>query len=122
MLAMPFERGATDGRRGGHFVAIEIQRDTSKVKEAFASLAEVERALDYAMTVPVVVDSAETLADQCPADIARKTVGGWPAGGTDAGMRLTSQPLARGIVTRRAATAFAGAMRRTEIRRMKAAE
>jgi hypothetical protein len=74
IVHIPFDRGATQDRRDGNFVAIEIKRDRNKVREAFASLAAIERALDYALTILIVVDSAETFAEQCPPDIARKTV------------------------------------------------
>ena len=74
IVHIPFERDLTRVRRDGNFVAVEIKRDINDVPAAFENLAVIERALDYALTVLVMVNSPDTCAGQCPADIAPKTV------------------------------------------------
>lgn len=74
LIHIPFERGSTECRMQGNFVAIEIKRRSADVKEAFESLRKISEALDYALTVFVNIDSQQTHADLCPASIAQRTV------------------------------------------------
>jgi hypothetical protein len=74
IIHVPFDRGATEHRRDGNFVAIEIKRKSADVEEAFESLRKIRETLDYPLTVFVNIASQETHADSCPASIARQTV------------------------------------------------
>ena len=74
IVHIPFERDLTRVRRDGNFVAVEIKRDINAVPAAFENLALIARSLDYTLTVLVMVNSPDTCAGQCPADIAPKTV------------------------------------------------
>jgi hypothetical protein len=74
LIHIPFERGTTECRTQGNFVAIEIKRRSADVQEAFESLRKISEALDYALTVFVNIDSQQTHADLCPASIAQRTV------------------------------------------------
>ena len=60
IVHVPFERGLTRVRREGNFVAVEIKRDLSDVPAAFENLAVIEGALDYALTLVVMVNSSDT--------------------------------------------------------------
>ena len=60
IVHIPFERDLTRVRRAGNFVAVEIKRDINDVPAAFENLAVIERALDYALTVLVMVNSPDT--------------------------------------------------------------
>ena len=74
IIHVPFGRGATEHRRDGNFVAIEIKRKSADVEQAFESLRKNCEALDYPLTVFVNIASQETHADSCPASIAHQTV------------------------------------------------
>jgi len=74
IIHIPFERGVTGSRGEGNFVAVELKRDKSKVAGAFENLRQMKEHLGYALTVLVMLDSAETFASMCPKAIARQTV------------------------------------------------
>ena len=92
IVHIPFERGLTRVRSDGNFVAVEIKRDINDVPAAFANLAVIERALDYTLTVLVMVNSPDTCAGQCPGGyrakdgVLRSTTGERQARSTNAGM------------------------------------
>jgi hypothetical protein len=76
IVHIPFEREATESRKHGNFVAVEIKiRATQKeAQEDFESLETIKQALNYPLTIFLNVGSLETYARLCPASIATQTV------------------------------------------------
>ncbi len=74
IIHIPFERGKTEARTEGNFVAIEIKRDKSDVETAFENLRLIRDKLHYPLTIFIMVDSEETYAALCPRGIAGQTV------------------------------------------------
>jgi hypothetical protein len=74
IIHIPFDRGTSENRKAGNFVAIEIKRRSADVQQAFESLRMIHEALNYQLTVLVNIDSQQTHAEECPASIAQQTV------------------------------------------------
>ena len=76
IIHIPFERGVTNSRREGNFVAVELKCRASRRQagNAFENLRQIKEALNYPLTVFVSVDSANTYAELCPGSIAAQTV------------------------------------------------
>jgi hypothetical protein len=76
IIHIPFERGVSDSRREGNFVAVELKRRASRRQawDAFENLRQIKEALNYPLTVFVNVDSVNTHAELCPGSIAAQTV------------------------------------------------
>jgi hypothetical protein len=75
IIHVPFERGVSEGRGDGNFVAMELKRRATgkKAKEAFANLAQMKKALKYPLTIFINIDSEQTHAALCPKSIAGQT-------------------------------------------------
>jgi hypothetical protein len=75
IIHVPFERGVTERRDKGNFVAMELKRRaTSKTaKGAFANLAKMKKALKYPLTIFINIDSDQTHVALCPKSIAGQT-------------------------------------------------
>jgi hypothetical protein len=75
IIHIPFERGVTESREEGNFVAMELKRGaTSKTaKGAFANLAKMKKALKYPVTIFINIDSDQTHVGLCPKSIAGQT-------------------------------------------------
>ena len=76
LLHVPFERGETQNRWEGNFVALELKLRAS-AKDAdddFSSLSLLALKLSYPLTIFLNIDSSETYFKQCPAEIAQQTV------------------------------------------------
>lgn len=76
IIHIPFERGVTNSRREGNFVAVELKCRVGRRQagDAFENLRQIKEALNYPLTVFVNVDSANTHAELCPGSIAAQTV------------------------------------------------
>lgn len=76
IVHVPFDRGATESRRQGNFVAVELKRRANKqmAEAAFDNLRQIKEALDYPLTIFVNVDSSDTYAELCPDAISTQTV------------------------------------------------
>lgn len=76
IIHIPFERGVTNGRREGNFVAVELKRRAGRRQAgiAFKNLRQINEALNYPLTVFVNIDSANNHAELCPGSIAAQTV------------------------------------------------
>jgi hypothetical protein len=75
IIHIPFERGETNSRNQGNFVAIEIKCRATQAKamEDFESLRLMKETLGYPLTIFLNVDSARTFAELCPRSIAPQT-------------------------------------------------
>jgi hypothetical protein len=75
IIHIPFERGFTNSREEGNFVAIELKRRASRkqAEGAFENLRQIKEALDYPITFFVNIDSANPYAELCPRSIADGT-------------------------------------------------
>ena len=76
IVHIPFERGLSERRDEGNFVAIELKRRATdkRARDAFSSLSKMRKALKYPLTVFINIDSKETHANLCPKSIADQTV------------------------------------------------
>jgi hypothetical protein len=76
IIHVPFERGVTESREEGNFVAMELKRRaTDKTATgAFTNLAKMKKALKYPLTIFINIDSNETHSALCPKSIAGQTV------------------------------------------------
>lgn len=76
IVHIPFDRGLTDRRDQGNFIAIELKRRATpkKAKEAFKKLALMEKALNYPLRIFINVDSEQTRFELCPKSIVDQTV------------------------------------------------
>lgn len=74
IIHIPFDRGVTERRSDGNFVAIELKRNEKDVVAAFENLRQLKERLDYPLTILVMIDSMKTYADLCPESIADQTV------------------------------------------------
>lgn len=75
IIHVPFERGLADERDEGNFVAMELKRRATvkRAKDAFASLAQMKKALKYPLTIFINIDSDQTHSKLCPKGIAGQT-------------------------------------------------
>jgi len=74
IIHVPFEPGASQNRREGNFVAVEIKRKSADAEQAFDSLRQISEALNYALAIFVNIDSDKTHIELCPPGIAERTV------------------------------------------------
>lgn len=76
IIHIPFERGVTNSRREGNFVAVELKRRAGRrrAEAVFENLRQIKENLNYPLTVFVNVDSANPHAESCPGSIAAQTV------------------------------------------------
>jgi hypothetical protein len=75
IIHIPFDRGVTESRRQGNFVAVELKRRADKrlAEDAFDNLRQIKEALDYPLTIFVNIDSSDTYAEICPGEISAQT-------------------------------------------------
>ena len=76
IIHVPFERGVTESREEGNFVAMELKRRATRktAKGAFANLVKIKKALKYSLTIFINIDSYQTQIALCPKSIASQTV------------------------------------------------
>jgi hypothetical protein len=76
IIHVPFERGVTESREEGNFVAMELKRRATNktARGAFTNLAKMKKALKYPLTIFINIDSNETHSALCPKSIAGQTV------------------------------------------------
>jgi hypothetical protein len=76
IIHIPYERGLTERRDEGNFVAIELKRHANEAdaQKAFANLSRMKEVLEYPLTVFINIDSEETYAAACPKNIAGQTI------------------------------------------------
>jgi hypothetical protein len=76
IIHIPFERGHTEQRDQGNFVAIELKRRSTEIEAHgdFANLAQMHQALRYPLTIFINIDSEKTRSAICPKSIASRTI------------------------------------------------
>ncbi len=76
IIHIPFERGETEGRYQGNFVAIELKRHAGEkeAREAYSNLEKLKNSLGYPLTIFINIDSNQTHFAICPNDIIDQTI------------------------------------------------